>query len=287
MRFKQQLFYNFVPPKMDKKMKVLIIGGGNMGFTYAKGIAAAQMDGVNVGILEPQATRRNFLATFEGFTVYKDDKDCVPPADVILLAVKPQVCLDLFGQIKSFINPDQLIISIMAGVATATIAKHLNTHRIVRAMPNLPAQLGKGMTGFYADDAIGEQEKKTVTQLLQTTGEVMAVADEAGIDSVTGISGSGSAYVFYFMEAMVQAALQMGFDEQQAKTLVLQTFDGAVAQFKASEDSLPVWIDRVTSKGGTTQAALNVLDEQKVAQHIKDAVKAAEKRAGELAKLIQ
>ena len=267
-------------------MNILIIGGGNMGFTYAKGILDAQIKNTRVSILEPQQQRRTFLSSFNGFHVYENPQHCVGKADIVLLSVKPQICLNVFKELRSFLNNDQIIISIMAGVTIDTISKHLKLTRIVRAMPNLPAQLGKGMTGYFASDAIDDEEKELIAEILKTTGSVLSLTNETAIDAVTGISGSGPAYVFYFMEAMVQAALEMGFDQDDAKKLVSQTFEGAVTQFKASQDSLPIWIDRVTSKGGTTQAALEVLRKEQVASHIKKASIAAQQRANELAKSI-
>ncbi|MFC2109451.1 pyrroline-5-carboxylate reductase [Bacteroidota bacterium] len=263
-------------------MKILVIGGGNMGFTYAKSIldSGAIVDS-EILILETYPPRIEELKTFKGFEIHSSTS-CVSNADIILLATKPQHCIELFKEIKPLVTKNQLYISIMAGVTIDTIQENLGTKKVARAMPNLPAQLGKGMTAFTGAKELSQSEIDTVQQLLATTGKSLFVATEPFIDAATGISGSGPAYVFYFMQAMVEAAEKMGFNATEAKLLVSQTFDGAVAQFKQSDDTLTTWMNRVASKGGTTRAALDSFDHNNVNQWIQVGAFAALNRAVEL-----
>lgn len=267
-------------------MNILIIGGGHMGFTYAKGVLDAELPNTTINILEHNVARRKFLQGYH-FRLFERYENCLSDADMILFAVKPQKCVALFDEIKNAVSDRQIFISIMAGVSVAVIAKYLKVDKIVRAMPNLPAQLGKGMTGVFFSTTIQSNEQATVLKILATTGEVISLPKESDIDAITGVSGSGPAYVFYFMNAMIQAAIEMGFTKQDAKKMVAQTFRGAVAQFNASDDDLSTWINRVASKGGTTREALDVLDVEKVGAHIKKAVFAAKNRAVVLGKNTQ
>ncbi len=265
-------------------MKLLVIGGGNMGFTYAKSILdSGFVKPGNLMILEKFPPKIEELKTYKDFVIF-DSLECIAQADVIMLAIKPQQCLELFAEMKPLINKNQLFISIMAGVTIETIQTSLDTTKVARAMPNLPAQLGKGMTTFTGAKELIQEEIDTIQKLLSTTGKSLFVATEPSIDSSTGISGSGPAYVFYFMQAMVEAATKMGFSDKEAKLLVSQTFDGAVEQFKKSDDPLPTWMNRVASKGGTTRAALDSLENNNVNSHIQEAAFAAFNRAVELGK---
>jgi pyrroline-5-carboxylate reductase len=265
-------------------MKLLVIGGGNMGFTYAKSILdSGQLSSGSISILETYPPRIEELKAYSGLTI-SDSTTCVTAADIILLAIKPQQSKELFASIKHLVDPNQLFISVMAGVTIETIQNGLGIQKVARAMPNLPAQLGKGMTGFTGATELTEKELGQVQRLLETTGKAMKVASESAIDAVTGISGSGPAYVFYFMQGMIDAAIKMGFTQNDAKLMVSQTFEGAVAQFKASDDSLLTWMERVASKGGTTRAALDSFDENNVNKLIQEAAFAAQNRAIELGK---
>jgi pyrroline-5-carboxylate reductase len=265
-------------------MELLVIGGGNMGFTYAKSILdSGEVASGNISILETHTSRIEELKEHSNFTIY-DSIACISSVDIVFLATKPQQCKELFENIKHLVKPNQLFISVMAGVTIASIQEGLGTKKVARAMPNLPAQLGKGMTGFTGAKELTERELMQVEKLLETTGKAMRVSSETSIDAVTGISGSGPAYVFYFMQGMVDAALQMGFNEAEAKEMVSQTFEGAVAQFKESNDSLLTWMNRVASKGGTTRAALDSFDENNLNKLIQEVAFAAQNRAIELGK---
>jgi pyrroline-5-carboxylate reductase len=172
----------------------------------------------------------------------------------------------------------------MAGVTLDAIQEFSGIKKVVRAMPNLPAKVGMGLTSYVASPEVSRIELLTVESLLNTTGKSILVSKESLIDASTGISGSGPAYVFYFMQSMMEAALQMGFSKNDSKVLVSQTFTGAIELFNQSDLSPNSWMEMVASKGGTTQAALDSMDENNVNELIKEAAFAAFSRAVELGK---
>ena len=172
----------------------------------------------------------------------------------------------------------------MAGVTIEKIQEGLNITKVVRAMPNLPAQVGKGVTSYTESKEVSRVELLMIRNLLDTTGESIRVENQKFIDASTGISGSGPAYVFYFMQSMLEAALKMGFSSNDSKVLVSKTFEGAVELFNQSDPSPETWMNRVASRGGTTRAALDSMDDNNVKELIKEAAYAAFDRAVELSK---
>ncbi len=264
-------------------MKLTVIGGGNMGLTYAKGIHKAQLLNEKISILEKGAESIERLKNNEpDFEICENAKDCIASSDIIMLAVKPFHIHDVFENIKDLCNKNQLVISLMAGVKISTIQNGLGLNKIVRSMPNLPAMIGKGMTTFTASNDVSLEEENMVEQLLASTGEAIKVKTEDDIDKSTGISGSGTAYILYFMEGLTNAAKEFGFSDEEAKLMVTQTFDGAVDLYKQSNDSTSTWIDRVCSKGGTTIEAINSFESNNVKDSIKKGAFAAYNRAVEL-----
>lgn len=264
-------------------MKILIAGGGNMGKTYADAFIAnhalAQED---LYILEHYPEKVNLFKSL-GFTnVFFEVGEYVSQMDIIILAIKPQDTKELFPKLAPLILPHQIILSIMAGVTMRTIAEALPTDKIVRAMPNLPAQIGMGMTGFTSTDAVTKEEVFNIQNLLNTTGKTLYFDDESKLDAVTAISGSGPAYVFYFMDAMIETAMQMGFTKVQAEMMVEQTFMGAVHLLNTYNFGCREWIGRVASKGGTTEAALHQFYAHDLSNLIGDGLRAAWQRAIEL-----
>ncbi len=208
----------------------------------------------------------------------------MPQADVIFIAVKPFHAEKLFKIMKTLVNPEQILISIMAGVTLDFIKAATGLSKVVRAMPNLPAKVGMGLTSYTASEEVTRVELLTIESLLETTGKAILVSNENYIDASTGISGSGPAYVFYFMQSMMEAASQMGFSEKVSKVLVTQTFTGAVELFNQSDLSPNSWMDKVASKGGTTRAALDSMEDNNVKELIKEAAYAAFSRAVEMGK---
>ena len=266
-------------------MKVLLIGAGNMGLTYAEGMAKSSLlNRRNLMIFDKSADIVTSLSKLDHFDVYDDIEECLPDADVVFLAVKPYHCDSLFEEIRPLVNDEQIFVSLMAGVTIAKIQEGLGVKKVVRSMPNLPAQVGKGVTSYTESAEVSRVELLMVRNLLDTTGESIHVETENFIDASTGISGSGPAYVFYFMQSMLEAALKMGFSKNDSKVLVSQTFEGAVKLFNESDLSPETWMERVASKGGTTRAALDSMEDNNVKELIKDAAYAAFDRAVELGK---
>jgi pyrroline-5-carboxylate reductase len=266
-------------------MKILVIGAGNMGLTYAQGMSKSSLlKGNNIMMLDTSDEKLKELDQISHFDAYKELEDCVPKADIIFIAIKPYHAEGLFKKMKVMVTSEQIIVSIMAGITIEAIKKFTGLQKITRAMPNLPAQVGLGLTSYVASSDVSRIELLTIESLLNTTGKSIQVTSENFIDASTGISGSGPAYVFYFMQSMMEAALQMGFSKKEATVLVSQTFTGAIALFNQSNLSPKSWMERVASKGGTTQAALDSMDSNNVNELIKEAAFAAFTRAVELGK---
>ncbi len=266
-------------------MKILIIGGGNMGMTYAKAFLRSQITTTDdLMILEKSPEKADKLNELNIGKVYGSSNLCVSLADLIILAVKPQDIQKLFDDIKDQVNDQQVFLSIMAGIKMKTISQSLDISKVIRAMPNLPAQVGMGMTAFTSSDWVTRLELVMVQNLINTTGKSIYVEHENSIDAATAISGSGPAYVYYFMDAMIKAAKSMGFSSSESELLVSQTFKGAVDLYKNANFSCEEWIQKVASKGGTTEAALNSYLKNKVHEDIIEGANAALNRAVELGK---
>ncbi len=267
-------------------MKILIIGGGNMGMTYAQSFLRSHItDKANMMILERSPEKASIVANTGIGTVCNHPGDCLSHADLIIFAVKPQDSVELFTSIRSFINSEQVFLSIMAGVKIKTICESLNVTKVIRAMPNLPAQVGLGMTAFTSSDEVSRLELVMVQNLINTTGKSIYVEKESSIDAATAISGSGPAYVYHFMNAMIQAAKGMGFNDSEAELLVSQTFKGAVDLYSKNNFSCQEWISKVASKGGTTEAAISSFVANEVEKDIISGAEAAHTRAIELGKV--
>ncbi len=264
-------------------MKVLVIGAGNMGLTYAEGMAKSPLlNRRKLMIYDISIEKIEALQEEPLFDVYEHIETCLAQADIVFIAVKPYHCEELFEKIKPIVNQDQIFVSLMAGVTIQKIQTLLDVKKVVRTMPNLPAKVGKGVTSYTASKEVSRVELLMVRNLLDTTGKSIKVENENFIDASTGISGSGPAYVFYFMQSMMEAALKMGFSVNDSKILVSNTFEGAVELFNQSDLSPTSWMDMVASKGGTTRAALDSLDDNNVKELIKEAAYAAFDRAVEL-----
>lgn len=266
-------------------MRVLVIGAGNMGLTYAEGMSKSSLlNRHKLMIYDKSPELIASLDKIPHFDVYDKLEDCLPQADVVFLAVKPYHCDVLFEEMKPMVNNGQIMVSIMAGVTIQKIQENLGIQKVIRAMPNLPAQVGKGVTSYTESKEVSRVELLMIRNLLDTTGESIRVENENFIDASTGISGSGPAYVFYFMQAMMEAALKMGFSKNDSKILVSHTFEGAVELFNQSDLSPNSWMKRVASKGGTTRAALDSMEDNNIKELIKEAAYAAFDRAVELGK---
>jgi pyrroline-5-carboxylate reductase len=267
-------------------MNILIIGGGNMGKTYAHSFLRSHISNKEgMMILERSLEKAEELNKEDIGTIYTEPEHCIHKADLVIFSVKPQDANVLFDSLKPHIDPQQVFLSIMAGVKIETIERALGAKKIIRAMPNLPSQIGRGMTAYTSSDDVTRIELVMVQNLLNTTGKAIYVEQESAIDGATAISGSGPAYVWHFMNSMLKSAQEMGFSYTEAELLVTQTFLGAVELYTASDISLEEWIRRVCSKGGTTEAALKSFRENEVAKDINSGAFAALERARELGKM--
>jgi pyrroline-5-carboxylate reductase len=264
-------------------MKTLIIGSGNMGMTYAQSFLRSKVvTAQQLLILCRNYEKANHMAANHEGQFFSDPALCFNDADIVILAVKPQDANRLFQQIKPFVHPEQLFISIMAGVKMAHISETLGVKKVIRAMPNLPAQVGQGITAFTSSDEVTRIELVMVQNLLSTTGKTLYVEDESMIDASTAISGSGPAYVYFFMKAMMEAAKKMGFLPGEAELLVAQTFSGALDLYNKENLTCDEWIKKVASKGGTTEAALRTFEETELHKDIIAGAESALARAREL-----
>ena len=257
------------------------IGGGNMATALIGGLRRGGLDGRSIVVIEPEASQRARLAREFGVQVLAAADTALRTAERVVWAVKPQAFRDAAGPVAPHAAA-ALHVSVMAGIPSAAMAHALGTERIVRAMPNTPALIGQGIAGLYARPAVDAAGRAAGEAVLAATGRVIWVDEEADLDAVTALSGSGPAYVFYVAEAMVRAATDMGLDPAVGRELVLATFSGAAALAQGSPEPLEVLRARVTSKGGTTHAAVSELDARAVRDAFVAAVRAAQARAKEL-----
>ena len=266
------------------RMKVLIIGFGNMGRTYARGFLSSRYISPGDLYIMDKVSQHTEAASINvpEDHIHYSPGDYISAADIIILAVKPQDFPTVAEGIKPFVRGHQMVLSVMAGVRVSTITSSTGADKVVRCMPNLPAQVGMGMTVFTATPHMDMKELFIIQNLINTTGKSMHVEDESLIDAATAVSGSGPAYVFFFMQSMIQAAMRMGFKDSEAELLVQQTFLGAVNLQSKGENTCAEWISRVASRGGTTEAALKVFDSLHTKDAIHDALYAALHRAKEL-----
>jgi pyrroline-5-carboxylate reductase len=268
-------------------MRILIIGGGNMGRTYAESfLTGHSIKKDDLYILEKGEEKVNLFRSWGYKNTFADAGAYIKDCKVLILAIKPQDCENVFEQIREFTHNEQIIVSVMAGIGMSQIAASMpEVKKIIRAMPNLPAQIGMGMTGFTSSDSVTKEELLWIHNLLNTTGKSLYFDDESKLDAVTAVSGSGPAFVFYFMNAVTEAAVEMGFSLSEAELLTQQTFLGAVHLKKKNDLSCLEWIQRVASKGGTTEAALQVFEEKSLNESIKAGLHKALARAVELGKM--
>jgi pyrroline-5-carboxylate reductase len=261
-------------------MNIAFIGGGNMASALIAGLAKQGGNGFHV--VDPNADALARLASAYGATTAQAIDGAVATADVVVLAVKPQQMREVATALTPHLG-SQLVLSIAAGIRSADLSRWLGGYdAIVRTMPNTPALIGMGVTGMVAMAGVNETQRAAADKVLRAVGQTVWLDDEALIDPVTAVSGSGPAYVFYFLEAMQAAASEMGLSAEQGKQLALATFAGATQLAAESSESLDVLRQRVTSKGGTTHAAITSMEAAGVKAAIIDAMKAAAARGREL-----
>jgi pyrroline-5-carboxylate reductase len=266
---------------MNDTQSIAFIGGGNMASAIIGGLLRQGLAPAQVQVVEPFAEARARLQQQFGVAAMEHAGAALASAGLVVWAVKPQTLKEAAAQAKAHVA-QALHLSVAAGIRSDSIAAWLGTERIVRSMPNTPALVGKGITALFARSAVTAADRTRVEQVIATTGESLWVAQEKHLDAVTALSGSGPAYVFYFLEAMTQAGGEMGLSEEQSRQLAISTFAGASELARASTEPLAVLRERVTSKGGTTYAALTSMEQDHVKDAFVRALHAACRRAGEL-----
>ncbi|MCD2518164.1 pyrroline-5-carboxylate reductase [Massilia sp. G4R7] len=264
-------------------MKIAFIGGGNMATALIAGLAGQLTGAGSLHVVDPNAEALERLASQFGVSTASGIDVQVSGADVIVLAVKPQQMREVATSLQPQLGNQPLLLSIAAGIRIADLSRWLGGYtRIVRAMPNTPALIAMGITGMVAESGVDAAQRESADQVMRAVGQTVWLEREELIDPVTAVSGSGPAYVFYFLEAMQQAAREMGLDAEQGRKLALATFTGAAQLAAQTGDPVEVLRQRVTSKGGTTYAAITSMEQAGVKESIITAMKAAAARGREL-----
>jgi pyrroline-5-carboxylate reductase len=267
---------------MQNDLNISFIGGGNMAAALIGGLAGKLTAAANIHVVDVNADALRRLQQQYGVTTAQQVDSAIAAADVIVLAVKPQQMRDVAAQLRPQVSK-QLVLSIAAGIRGADLSRWLGGHgAIVRTMPNTPALIGQGITGMAALPGVSDQQRQAADAIMRAVGGTVWLDDESLIDPVTAVSGSGPAYVFYFIEAMQQAAQEMGLTAEQGTKLAIATFTGAAQLAAQSPDPVSVLRERVTSKGGTTYAALTSMEGSGVKAAIVKALHAAAARGKEL-----
>jgi len=268
---------------------IVFIGGGNMATALIGGMVARGRAATDFHVVEPVPEQRERLsARFPGVRASAaPDAGAIAGAELLVLAVKPQqmraASLALAPLLRDIVAPGPVVLTIAAGIRLVDLSRWLGGFgNLVRAMPNTPALVGKGISGLHASAGVDARGRSLAAGVLEAVGDVIWVGDEAMLDAVTGVSGSGPAYVFYFLEALETAAAELGFAPAEARKLAYATVSGAIALAQASDEAPATLRAQVTSKGGTTERALSLLEAAAVKASIIAAAKAAAQRAQEL-----
>jgi len=263
-------------------MNITFVGGGNMAAALIGGLIAKGHAAAGLRVVEIQADSRARLTARFGVACVDSVAAATPLGEVVMLAVKPQQTRAAAQALRQYLR-QELVISIAAGIRLVDLSRWLGGYTtLVRCMPNTPALIGAGITGLYASAQIGVDQRATAESILGTVGSTLWVSEESRLDPVTAISGSGPAYVLYFIEAMQQAAQEMGLSAADANKLSVQTFVGTARLAAQSQEGAAVLRKRVTSRGGTTERALASMDADRVKDLIIRALHAANERAREL-----
>jgi pyrroline-5-carboxylate reductase len=271
---------------MNQELTISFIGGGNMASALAAGLIGKRCSAHDVHVIDHNSTALNRWQEL-GTTVAMAPDAVLSSRRVWIFAVKPQVMKEVVALCRPYLQPDTLVISIAAGIESASIAQWLGSAdqpwtRLIRCMPNTPALIGAGVTGLMALQGVSQDDNAVAQQLMRTVGEVVWVDSDQEIDAVTALSGSGPAYVFLFIEALIEGGKKLGLTGEQARTLALATLNGATQLAALSHETPAVLRERVTSKGGTTAAALAVFEQAGFSDVVLQAMQAANNRAAEL-----
>jgi pyrroline-5-carboxylate reductase len=263
--------------------RIATVGSGVMAEAMIAGLLRGeQVAPEQIVASHPRADRRNELVTTYGIGTVEDNATAVAQADVIVLAIKPQMLVRVGNELHGRLKPGQLVISIIAGATTTALSNALGHAQVVRSMPNTPAQLGKGMTVWYATPDVSQTQRDQARVLLGSLGEQLEVDDEKFVAMATAVSGTGPTYVFLVMEALIDAAVHLGFPRHIAHDLVIETLEGSTLFAKSSGMHPAQLRNMVTSPGGTSAAALHELESGRLRTVLSEAVWAAYRRTEEL-----
>lgn len=268
--------------------KIGFIGAGNMASAIIRGMVENGFKGSQIGVADLNQSLLDTLKEDVGVATFDTNSALMDFADIIILAVKPQVMTTVLTQIKASYNTERhLMVSVAAGISIQGIQQDIgnNNAAVVRVMPNTPSLIGEGMSGLYANEFCSPDQKEMVEHIMAAVGQVLWLDEEDKIHAVTAISGSGPAYYFHFMEAMIAAAIEYGIDRESATKLVLQTAKGAAHLAISSSDDVTQLRKKVTSPGGTTEQGVNSMKESGLDDIVKKGMNAARDRSVELGKM--
>lgn len=273
---------------MNHELTIAFIGGGNMATALGRGLIGKRCGAHDVHVIDINAEALKAWSE-QGCSTATAPDETLASRRIWVLAVKPQYMKEAVAGLRPFLQPDTLVVSIAAGISAETLGGWLGSAehpwtRLVRSMPNTPSLIAAGATGLLAGAGVSDRDRAQVETLFKAVGEIVWVEDDQAIDTVTALSGSGPAYVFLFIESMINAAVGLGMDATQARRLALATVSGATQLAALSPDDLATLRDRVTSKGGTTAAALQVFRERDFEGAVRSAMQAAKERAAQLSR---
>jgi len=268
--------------------KIAFIGGGNMARSLIGGMIATGISNQDISVSEPKADLRKKLNEDFGVNASEDNASAAMGADVVVLAVKPQILQEVVIPLDNLIAETRpLFISVAAGVTSSSIERWVGGQpALIRVMPNTPALIGAGISALYANSNVSDDQRALAAKIVSAVGKTIWIQEERLMDAVTAVSGSGPAYFFYVMQAIYDAAVREGLDTQTARLLTLETALGAARLAVESTEDPGSLQKQVTSPGGTTEAAINVLNNSGVRDALQRAVSAARARGGELAELL-
>lgn len=267
---------------------IATVGTGVMAESMLSGLLeSGQITPDRIVASHPRADRREHLARTLGIRTVESNTQAVVGADIIVLGIKPQMLKSVGKELSAVLRPEQLVLSILAGPTSVALANALHHRAIVRSMPNTPAQLRRGMTVWYATPEVSATQREATATLLSALGHQIAVEDEKFVAMATAVSGTGPAYVFLVMEALIDAAVHLGFPRHIAHDLVIETLEGSTAFAKASAMHPAQLRNMVTSPGGTTAAAIHELEAGRLRTVLSQAVWAAFRRTEELGRQIE
>jgi pyrroline-5-carboxylate reductase len=266
-----------------REIRLAVIGTGVMGEAMMAGLVDRRLvDAARVVCSHPRAERRDALVAAHGVGVTADNAAAASTADIVLLAVKPQMLAPVMAELRGTLRDDQLVVSVIAGASTHALATNLQHPAVVRTMPNTPAQIGQGVTVWFATDSVDERGRARVRAMLSALGREFEVHDERQVAMATAVSGTGPTYVFLFIEALTDAAVHLGFPRHVARELVLDTMSGSAEFALRSGRHVAELRDMVTSPGGTSAEALYELEKGRLRTVVSDAVWAAFERTLQL-----